>query len=393
MYTQSLEVREMKRYFEHKTFEEVSGDPARLLETYISNNINRLKGCLVRLNILFDWKAFENYEIAMNEINKVVNAYFEDHVPAISLIPQSPAKGSLILELEIADKPELLRFGCLEGVHYVYYSDITANYLYVGGVSADDLEANAAIQSKQVFSTLQNILDWEGFEWSDVIRQWNYIERITGLEEGRQRYQAFNDIRAKYYDTANWDDGYPAATGIGMDKGGVLVDLIAVKKLLNIENKMIYPIPNPLQVDAHHYSQNVLLGRLDKELEIKKTPKFERAKALYTESSHEVFISGTAAILGENTVSSDQADEQTLTTVKNIEALISIENIKKKGVPALFTPALQSIRIYIKNKEDYESISRVVKYKYPYLLQTYVIADVCREELLVEIEGIARLLM
>ena len=42
--------------------------------------------------------------------------------------------------------------------------------------------------------------------------------------------------------------GYPAATGIGTDAGGVIIDFIALSES---EQVQVLPIRNPGQVDAH----------------------------------------------------------------------------------------------------------------------------------------------
>jgi hypothetical protein len=61
-------------------------------------------------------------------------------------------------------------------------------------------------------------------------------------------------------------------------------------------------VDNPLQIAAHAYSQNVLLGEKDAALPQKTTPKFERAKAVWKEDHGFVYVSGTAAIRGEQSL-------------------------------------------------------------------------------------------
>ena len=48
------------------------------------------------------------------------------------------------------------------------------------------------------------------------------------------------------------------------------------------------------------------------------------------------------------------------------------------------------MRVYIKRDGDAEEAERWMKENYPRTPTLYLSADICREELLVEIEGIAR---
>jgi hypothetical protein len=46
------------------------------------------------------------------------------------------------------------------------------------------------------------------------------------------------------------------------------------------------------------------------------------------------------------------------------------------------------LHIFVKHAEDFESVRAEVSKAYPQVAVTYSVADVCRSELLVEIEGI-----
>ena len=78
-------------------------------------------------------------------------------------------------------------------------------------------------------------------------------------------------------------------------------------------------------------------------------------------------------------------------TLDNIEALISADNLARHGMPGLGATLedLAGIRVYIKRQEDYEKTREVCEPGLGELPAIYAIADVCRPELLVEIEGVA----
>lgn len=256
--------------------------------------------------------------------------------------------------------------------------------LFIEGIPASDFTQSVGVQSQEVFERLDATLAECGFAVDDIVRQWNYIGNIVGERDGKQRYQEFNDARTRYYAKAAWSNGYPAATGIGASYEGIIVGCIAFKKSGTCA-KAIYPIDNPLQVAAHVYSKSVLIDNAADA--VKSTPKFERAKLI--ETSHGVccFVSGTAAIRGEQSEDASSARLQTIKTIENIEHLVSPENLVRYGC-APHELKYAQLQAFIKRAEDYDEVRAVIEQAYPQVPTVYTIADVCRKELLVEIEGI-----
>ena len=78
-------------------------------------------------------------------------------------------------------------------------------------------------------------------------------------------------------------------------------------------------------------------------------------------------------------------------TLDNIAALISEDNLCHHGLPGLGASleGLGLVRVYIKRQEDYAAIRAVCEKRLGELPTIYAMADVCRPDLLVEIEGIA----
>jgi enamine deaminase RidA (YjgF/YER057c/UK114 family) len=103
------------------------------------------------------------------------------------------------------------------------------------------------------------------------------------------------------------------------------------------------------------------------------------------------FISGTASITCSETQFAGDADRQTHQTLDNIAALISEDNFRQHGAPGLGggLEQLALARVYIKRREDYAAVKAVCQARLGELPTIYAIADVCRPDLLVEIEGIA----
>jgi enamine deaminase RidA (YjgF/YER057c/UK114 family) len=104
-----------------------------------------------------------------------------------------------------------------------------------------------------------------------------------------------------------------------------------------------------------------------------------------------IYISGTAAIRGEKSFSYEGIEEQTRITLGNIEHLISEETLANSGAGHFANVEISSLRIYLKEESFFEPCKKIVDENYPGVSAVYLKADICREELLVEIEGIAKI--
>lgn len=300
--------------------------------------------------------------------------HFGEYVPMLSYVAQAPLRYSLAAEVTTISRED--------AKHIVRHGDYITlgDEILSAGIYAP-LEKNVAQQAEQIFARVAEILSAEGVSISDIVRQWNYIERITHMADEGQHYQLFNDARSHFYQGCQWHNGYPAATGIGTQAGGVTVLFDAVKSSASHSKA----VDNPLQVSAHAYSQQVLINNTEAH---KTTPKFERARYMCGEDAS-VYISGTAAIRGEESCSED-AVGQTRLTMENIDYLISEENLVKSGVAEPEKMAYASLRAYLKYREDLEQVVEWMDGNYPAVDVLYLWADICREELLIEIEGIAK---
>lgn len=318
---------------------------------------------------------------------------FFGELPPTSVLAQTPEKESLAVEFVI--------FEGLNPDEILHKNNAEASWLILmrGGskiVIAADLGGNTPnenilFQSEAAFRQLDQILTVEGMEFSDIVRQWNYIEGITEIydetKSPSQHYQIFNDVRTKYYSKSNFKNGFPAATGIGMDFGGIVIDFIAAK--VDGEKNSIVAVKSPVQLDAYTYSAEVLAENNTMCHFCRTTPKFERAKILITPERKWILISGTAAISGQESSDQMQVDYQTEMTIENILRLISPENMKNHGITGSCMASMKSLRVYVKFRKDIPQVKAVCLNYFPEIPIVYVVADICRPELLVEIEGVA----
>lgn len=321
------------------------------------------------------------YHFLLDEIKSAVYASLGRRVP-VTLIPQYLLpNGGFSIEIYTLEGAKIE----IKEHKEICYGVIESNketLLFVEGIPSSDFSESVRRQSDEVFGKLDELLTMYGFEVDDIVRQWNYIGNIVSCRGGKQNYQEFNDARSAYYGKCSWGNGYPAATGIGGSFEGIVVGAIAFKRA---EQRGVFPIDNPLQVAAHVYSKSVLID--DDANAVKSTPKFERAKLIESANGACCFVSGTAAIRGEESMDASSARLQTIKTIENIEYLVSKENLVRFGCKPYELKSVQ-LQVFIKHREDYEAVREEVERAYPHLTVVYSLADVCRSELLVEIEGI-----
>ncbi len=330
--------------------------------------------------VLFSLEDERGYHCRLNEYKKVIYDYLGRVVP-VTLVPQPLLDGSnLSAEIYTLSSQEI-RYSTQDGVAYGLLETEFSKMIFIEGIAASSFSDSVRVQSDEVFGNLDKVLKDNGFEARDIVRQWNYIGNITAHRNCRQNYQEFNDARSAYYQTTLWHHGYPAATGIGADSQGIIVGCVAYRSSVST----IYPLNNPLQIAAHEYSKQVLID--NNAGAIKSTPKFERAKLIEIEGRPCCFVSGTAAIRGEQSMDMKSARMQTVQTIENIEYLVSKQNLVNFGCKP-FDLKFANLRVYIKNTEDYAAVKETVEELYPQVPVVYTVADVCRDELLVEIEGI-----
>lgn len=328
------------------------------------------------------------YHDVLEKIRAIVYSSFGREL-LVTLVPQIMAdRDTVAVEVYEQTSPLLsFRSGQLNHVRYLLCDDGRATILLVEGIPSTDFSTGVSQQSEEIYGKLRAILSTNHFEVSDIVRQWNYVGDITGERNGRQNYQEYNNARTSFYRMASWTNGYPAATGIGAATKGIIVSCIAFRNRTDDE-KCIFPVDNPLQIAAHTYSGKVLVGSEGKE-SCKTTPKFERAKLMKTAAGDYCFVSGTAAIRGEQSNCSLLASDQIQQTVENVRYLVSDNNLHHNGC-SVGKLMLSNLRVYIKRREDYGIIRHTIEREFPGVPAIYIITEVCRKELLVEIEGICQ---
>jgi enamine deaminase RidA (YjgF/YER057c/UK114 family) len=228
-------------------------------------------------------------------------------------------------------------------------------------------------QTAAVFDRINAILKQYRFSFANVVRTWIYLSDIL------EWYDEFNQVRTEKFKKFNIFSGIPsnnnidtlylpASTGIsGRNPVGSwsAVDVLAVGK----EDKSeltVYPLTRGEQRSAFRYGSA-----------------FSRGMCLQNSAYRQLLVSGTAAINAQGkSLYINDSEAQIYKTFEIVESLLKKEGGQLKHIC--------SATIFLKKREDIHIYREVVKklnlQKMPAII---VIADVCREELLFELDAIA----
>ena len=136
-------------------------------------------------------------------------------------------------------------------------------------------------------------------------------------------------------------------------------------------------IENPRQMAAHRYPERY--GP--------KSPSFARGTVAGAAWGGTVFVSGTASIVGHESVFPGDPARQTEETMRNVEAVLDEAGVPGRGGP--LGGRLGSLRVYVRFPEHQEVIRLALLASTGEVVPTaWLQAEICREELLVEIEAI-----
>lgn len=344
-----------------------------------------------RINIFLHSMNLEGLSSQIQIIKDAFNAYSESALLPFSVIPQSPEEPfNVVMEVGLVRNDGISVHYCNDDKWaYTAVSDDECSELWIAGALTQERESNTLALAERSFQIVKTALDLNDMNFDNVIRQWNYIGGILqcGSLDGKaaQHYQLFNEARNLVYSQYRHRPNYPAATGIGMDYNDVSVDCYALRSGDGIE---IVPVRNPRQHDSYHYSQDVLVGDPVAEHRVKQPPQFERAILLNSKKFSRLIISGTASIVGQQTIGIGSVELQTKATIENIRALTSEANLMEY-CPALaqYPDKYSYLRVYVKNRTDIAAVKEICTGYFGGIPVTYVQADICRDNLLVEIEG------
>lgn len=246
------------------------------------------------------------------------------------------------------------------------------------GVLELDESAGLAAGTQHAYARLFDLL--EQSRTPHLWRVWQYLPAInaTDPDTGLERYRLFNQGRADAFADAGRDvsESAPAACALGSADGtaGRLIFLAA--------RTPPHPVENPRQISAYHYPREY--GP--------KSPIFARAAVASGHDHDWLFISGTASITGHASRHVGDIGAQTDETLANLETVRREANDARPDRASPFEfGQLALLRVYLRHPSDLAPVrERVMTWLNGPAEVLFLQADICRSDLLVEIEATLR---
>lgn len=210
------------------------------------------------------------------------------------------------------------------------------------------------------------------------VRYWSFIPGIHDrMDAGLDRYMAFNSGRfAAFADRLGSAEAAgpasPTASGVGSaDDRLIIACLSSLHAGRSVEN--------PRQVPAYRYSSR--FGP--------RPPFFARATMLPGKDATVLLVGGTASITGEESRHIDDLDAQIEETLTNLASVVSAAS-RSAGPIADALALYRFLRVFVPARSSADRVRARLDAALPSgIAVEWRTADLCRTELLVEIEGVA----
>lgn len=241
----------------------------------------------------------------------------------------------------------------------MYFEDAYAEYCILGDVRPSNISVSREAQSRETFEKMERILATVGMDFSHVVRTWLYLDRLL------EWYGPFNRVRTQFFEERGiFDRLVPASTGIGMRNpagAALITDAFAVKP--KDTSITIEEVKSPLQCAAAEYKSS-----------------FSRAVEIGYPDYRRLMISGTASITPDGrTAHLDDTKAQITLTMDVVQEILKSRDMDWEDT----TRAI----CYFKNMQEAPLYTQYCHEnnlpKFPVALAH---ADVCRDDLLFEIE-------
>ena len=210
-------------------------------------------------------------------------------------------------------------------------------------------------------------------DYPHLLRVWHYLPQIHLEEDGLERYRRFSVARHEAFLRSGRDIARdaPAASAVGKRQGSAVFAFLAGKRRGT-------PIENPRQMSAYPYpAQHGPRG-----------PTFARASCVAWGQQEQLYVSGTASIVGHESRHAGDVQGQAEETIRNLCSLLS--EVRARAPAG--TPEWQRLlfKVYLRPGVAQDQVLHRLRDTFGDEPDVLVLeADICRRELLLEIEAIA----
>ena len=223
--------------------------------------------------------------------------------------------------------------------------------------------------TEAAYGSVFALLEARGYR--DVLRFWNYFPAINAEHHASERYRQFNVGRQDAFLAHGHAviGTVPAACAPGSAGGPLHLAFLAARAPLA-------SVENPRQVSAYHYPD--AYGP--------RSPTFSRAGLVRLDGQDMLFVSGTASIVGHETLHRGDVAAQTRESLRNIAAVAA--EAARRAPSARFGLDALAYKVYVRRAEDLATVRDVfARTVGAEVTAVFLLADVCRADLLVEIEA------
>jgi chorismate lyase/3-hydroxybenzoate synthase len=240
--------------------------------------------------------------------------------------------------------------------------------LSFGWVECDEADGGIAAATERAYREIARHLSRSAHPY--LLRMWNYLDAITDGEDDAERYRQFCVGRIAGLD--GYVHPFPAGTAIGRCDG---VRRLQVYWLAAREPGL--PLENPRQVPAWEYPRQY--GP--------RPPSFARAMLGPSALDLPLMLSGTASVVGHASAHPEDVPAQLAESFRNFDALLARARLEAPALPERFGAA-SLLKVYVRRAADMPQVAALLDTALdPRVARLVLHAEVCRRELLVEIDG------
>lgn len=242
---------------------------------------------------------------------------------------------------------------------------------FFGWISLDESRLGGIVEAAE--AAYRGLLSFHAVSpYRNVLRMWNFVTDINEGTGDDERYKLFSLGRARAFAAAHalgQGIGYPAATAVGKPGGPRTLE---VCWMAGHESGAM--VENPRQLAAYHYPRRYGPA----------APSFSRAMLI---DAPMLLVSGTASIVGHESLHEGDILAQIDETLTNLDALLRKAHAEGR-IRSRSLGASSLLKAYVRPGVDAARVRQHLSGRLGDVPTMLVRADICRKELLIEIEAV-----
>lgn len=274
---------------------------------------------------------------------------------AVPLSRLGPTSRRIVWSVD--EPPELLREG---RIRLAVSSRVAFGAIEASAGEGTELEATTRSLYGEILRVLRDLE-------LHPLRFWNVLPGINEEDDGMERYRWFCRGRGDAFRELlgeGFEERLCAASAVGSDGDSLLVYFLAGPEPGE-------QVENPRQVSAYAYPRRY--GP--------RSPSFARATRAPGSLGGQLLLSGTASVVGHGTLHRESVEGQLEETLRNLDCVAATGGYGRGD--------LRALKVFVRHAGDLPAIRERLEAELPPELPVlYLRADICREDLLLEIEGV-----